>query len=165
MHICGVGGSELVKSGGKYLANFGYKWSVATTKRHSGPSSGRSQSSDQGREFSASLTGCSRFPCAGPWPGVLGFPAPGVLGFLSLTGGSRYPDRAFSVSCAGCSRLPWPGVLGFLRRAFSASCSCAGCSRYPVPGVLGYPISTGGFRCQANVLPRNAYLRAYNGAN
>jgi len=39
--------------------------------------------------------------------------------------------QAFS---AFCSR---PGVLGFLRRVFSAILT--GCSRFPVPGVLGYP--------------------------
>jgi len=40
----------------------------------------------------------------------------------------------------GSSRLPWPGVLGFLRRAFSASFLLqTGCSRFLVPGVLGFP--------------------------
>jgi len=73
------------------------------------------------------------------------WPRPGVLGFpdrvfsVSYAGRPRLPapNRVFSVSCTGCSRLPWPGVLGLLRRAFSASCSSAGCSRLPWPDVLG----------------------------
>jgi len=109
------------------------------------------------------IVGINRAP---RWPkrtrvrasGVLRAPTkPGVLGYpnrmfsVSCAGRSRppapvpgvlsYPDRVFSVSCAGRSRppVPVPGVLGYPDRVFSVS--CAGCSRppAPVPDVLGYP--------------------------
>jgi len=73
-------------------------------------------------------------------PNVLKAPTrPGVLGYpdrvfsVSCAGRSRppAPDRVFSVSNAGCSRFPAPGVLCLLFQT--------GYPRFPVSGILGYP--------------------------
>jgi len=84
--------------------------------------------------FSATLTGCSRFSVPGVLglllqTGCSRFPASGVLGLLLQTGCSRFPvPGVLGLQLrTGCSRFPVPGVLGYPDRVFSVS--CAGRSR------------------------------------
>jgi len=95
--------------------------------------------------FSVSCAGCSRLPWLG-WPP---FGHESIehepLTALEQWKASRHRSLWLVVSNWSVSKRappPWLDVLGFMRRAFSATRT--GCSRIPKPGVLGLLLSTGG---------------------